>query len=796
MRSHRPSIAGSAALALLASAISPMSAQSPGKELVKPVAPLKASLFPLQDVRLLDSPFKDAMETDRAYLLKLDPDRLLAHMRTNAGLKAKAESYGGWDTGGSGTIGHYLSACALMAASTGDPALRKRVDYIVSQMAECQKAGDGGLYSFEWDAKTWFPELAKGHVIAVSTSAWYSVHKTMAGLRDAYLECGNQQARDVLVRISDWCINVTSRLTDAQWQEMLGAANMQGEFGAPHEILADVYAITGDRKYLQIAERFRHNLIFDPLSRGDASILNSRHANTDIPKFVGYERIYELTGDPVWLDASRNFWNDVTANRSWATGGNSQWEHFFNAKATEKNLTATCGPETCNTYNMLKLTRQLYTLSPSTNYVDFYERALYNSILPSEAPGGGFVYYTPMRPDHYRVFSRPFDAFWCCVGTGMENHGKYGEMIYAHTADRLFVNLFIPSVLQWKERGVTLRQETTFPEQPRTRLSIAVNSPKKLTLSVRCPDWIAGSGFKILINGKAFSVAARPGSYANITRTWKSGDHIDIALPMQVTPATNSATPDYASFYYGPILLAGALGDEGLSHSDFYGGGNNTNITNQLATRWKPLTQSPGLTMSAAKAAAQISPAPGHPLVFTAGDAIAPAGIRLEPLYKLPFQRYSIYWPTRTLYGRWKADERALQAATIDEVLVGNAQSESGHHMASDRSGSGPSGQEPYYFWRDAAGFFAYDLKSLPGQPVALQCAYWGGDKNRTFDIFVDGILLATQSLTGENPSGYVTVKYPIPSSITNGKSHITVRFAPKPGSTAGGVFDCRTMRG
>ena len=375
-----------------------MAAQAQTREKIAPVTPMGAALFPLEDVRLLPGPFQQAQETDRAYLLRLDPDRLLSGMLLSARLTPKAPTYGGWDSGGAGSVGHYLSACSQMAEATGDPAIRRRVDYIVSEMAACQEAEKSGeLSASPWD-RDWFAKLAQGDVQPESTTPWYTTHKTLAGLRDAWLVAGNAQARDVLVRMADWCIATTSNLSDDQFQRMLGAPGTMGEFGGPHEVLADVYAITGDRKYLTLAERFKHAVIFDPLARGDASVLTGQHANTEIPKFVGYERIYELTGDKPWHDASLNFWNDVVSERTWANGGNSQWEHFFAPDEFGAKMQEICGPETCNTYNMLKLTQELYTLQPSARYMDYYERALYNHILPSEAPAAGLSITRPCGP--------------------------------------------------------------------------------------------------------------------------------------------------------------------------------------------------------------------------------------------------------------------------------------------------------------------------------------------------------------------------------------------------------------
>lgn len=780
-----------------------LTANAQAREKIPSTVPLKAALFPLEDVRLLPGPFQAAQETDRAYLLRLEPDRLLAWMRQTAGLTPKAPHYGGWDSGGAGTIGHYLSAIAQMAQATGDPEIRKRVDYVVSELAACQQAsGDGGLYPSQWD-KNWFLKLAQGQVQTMNTTPWYTTHKTLAGLRDAYLLCGNVQAHDTLIKMADWCLMVTSKLTEDQWQQMLGPSDVMGEFGGPHEVLADVYAITGDRKYLQCAEHFRHSRVFDPLERGDASVLNGQHANAQIPKFVGYERIYELSGDPAFHHAALNFWTNVTQERSWANGGDSQWEHFFAPDEFGSKINEVCGPETCNTYNMLKLTRELYTLAPSASYMDYYERALYNHILPSEAPGGGFVYYTPMRPGHYRVYSRPFDAFWCCVGTGMENHGKYGEMIYAHTgANRLFVNLFLPSTLAWKAQGLTLRQDTTFPQQPNTRLALTLAKPRRMTLSIRYPAWVAPNALQIRVNGLPVKVAARPGSYADIARVWETGDKIDVALPMRLRTEALPGDKNYAAFLYGPILLAGPLGTEGLTHDDFFGGGD-FNTSGQLASKAMPLSKVPVLVGTHTQLTAQVVKTPGPTLAFHTKGLAKPGDVALVPFYEVPFQRYALYWPvmSKKAYAEQQQaraeearDAQTLEARTIDRVRIGEADSETAHHLQADQSNIGPAGA-PFTHWRDAKGSFGYDMKVLPDQPVSLRCAYWGSDAGRTFDVKVDGQTVAVQTLSGTRPDEYLPITYAIPPALTQGKTSVTVQFVAAPGNTAGGVFDCRIVR-
>lgn len=767
----------------------------PPRTAVEPVIPLKAAPFALDQVRLLDGPFRDAQETCRAYLLQLDPDRLLAPLWEACGGTPKADPYGGWDAG-SGQLGHYLTACAQMAAATGDSELRVRVEYIASELAGIQKLTGGAVYCTP-AARQWFDALMGGSIEQMFATPWYSVHKTMAGLRDAWLICGSRPARDALIAAGDWCIRATSGLTDDGWQEMLGPPSIQGEHGGPHEVLADIYAITGASKYLTCAQRFRHNYLFEPLARGDASVMDGRHANTQFPKFIGYERIYQLSGEPIWHDAARNFWVDVVTCRSWVNGGNSQNEAFLRPTEFEAKVLDPCGPETCNTYNMLRLTEALYAADPTSAYVDYYERALYNSILPSQAPDGGFVYYTSMRPGHYRVYSRPFDAFWCCVGTGMENHGKYGKMIYAAGRDRLLVNLFIASELRWRAAGLRVRQQTLFPEEPRTPLRLTLDRPRRFTLSIRHPQWAAPHGLTVSVNGQVVPATVGTDGYVDLDREWQTGDTIEVEATLTVHEEMLPGSRNYVAFLYGPVLLAGALGSEGLTREDFYGDGSGA-----LATRALPLSEAPAIVGCSPEVARPRLEIGATQLRFRP-LGVRPAEVTAVPFYSLHHQRYVVYWPllTQEAYAerqaaadRERAEAQGLEMRTIDRVIPGYAPSEVEHHIAWDRSNTGPA-LPPYTSWRDATGWFSYVLRVLPDEPVALWIAYYAGDAGRVFTVSADGVSLATQELTGGRPAEYLHVTYNIPRELTRGKESITVRFDAEPGSLAGGVFDCRVVR-
>ncbi|BCM91042.1 non-reducing end beta-L-arabinofuranosidase [Abditibacteriota bacterium] len=762
------------------------------REEIASVVPQRATFFPLGDVQLLDSPFKAAQETDRKYLLSLDPDRLVAEMRRIAGLPTTAKQYGGWESGGSGIVGHYLSGLSYMVAATGDPQLKQKLDYTVAQIAEAQaKNGDGGLYSYDYDKNVWFAKLKQGTVVKQNVNAWYVMHKTLAGVRDAYLQAGNQQALDVLKKAGDWAVNVTAKLTDEQWQTMLDP-----EHGGPHEVFADLYAITGEKKYLDLAHHFNHEKVIVPLSKSDDSAVFGRHANSELAKFVGYERVYEMSGDKLDGDAARNFWNDVVERHTWANGGNGQWEHFFDpAQFPEKTL-ENCGPESCNTYNMLKLTGKLWSLTPDAKYMDYAEGALLNGILTTQLEGtegeGAFVYYTSMRPNHYRIFSRPFDSFWCCVGTGMENHGKYGEMIYAHAPGKLWVNLFIPSKLTWREQGLTLTQTTKFPEEGRTVLTIGTAKPQQLALSIRVPHWVQGGAFKVSVNGAPQTVTGQPGGYATLTRTWSNGDKVEVAMPMAARVEGLPVGKGYGAVFYGPTLLVGQGDPKNLQHDDFFAGGQPQEVL-QLARKQMPLDTTPTLVGTPQELAARLKPVAGQPLAFSLDAGQNQGAVRFAPFYRTFLERYTVYFPTATTqeFVAQKAERASLLARTLDTVQPGIVASETAHNFKSEKSATNNAN------WRDAGsgGFLSYDLKSDPNVPLDLVLSYWGDDDGRNFDVLVDGQVVGTEALHRESPGKAVNRTYQLPMDLTRGKTKLTLRLQPKDGSTAGGLFGVKLMK-
>ena len=426
--------------------------------------------FSLTDVRLLDGPFRDAMLRDQKYLLALEPDRLLHTFRLNVGLPSSAQPLGGWEEPKcelrGHSLGHYLSALSLMYASTGDARFKRRVDHIVAELAICQDHSVGAGYHEGYLSA--FPESFIDRVEQAKKvwAPWYTLHKIMAGLLDASQLCGNAQALEVLRKNADWVKSRVGKLSSGQMQTSLNC-----EHGGMNEVLANLYAVTGNTNYLALSAAFNHAKVLEPLAHGEDR-LDGIHANTQIPKIIGAAREYELTGDPKYLAVANTFWDSVVLRRSYVIGGHSDREHFFSTNDFASHLSPdTC--ETCNTYNMLKLTRELFALKPDAAKMDFYERALFNHILASQDPETGmFVYFPSLKPGHFKVYSTPEDSFWCCVGTGMENHSKYGETIYFHDANSLFVNLFVASELSWKKKGLVVRQETGFPVSDTTILKI------------------------------------------------------------------------------------------------------------------------------------------------------------------------------------------------------------------------------------------------------------------------------------------------------------------------------------
>ena len=753
-------------------------------------APIKVSPFSLTHVKLLDGPFKHAQELNEKYLLSLEPGRLLHTFRLTADLPTSAKPYGGWENPTcemrGHSVGHYLSGCALAYQSSGNEELKERSAQVVAGMAECQAEFPSGYLSA-------FPEEQIDRVVALEHvwAPWYVLHKIYAGLLDQYLLCGNKQALAVLEKAIGWVDSRLSQLTDDQMQAMLNE-----EHGGMNEILADLYAVTGNAKYVEMAKRFNHRAVLEPAING-VDNLTGLHANTTIPKFIGMARLYKLTGDESWRKGCEFFWNVVTKERSYVIGGNSYDEHF----SPKERLSTFLGlktTETCNTYNMLKLTRQLITWDPKAEYADYYERALYNHILPQQNPEDGMVlYYMPLRPGSVRLsrsdntaeyaeypftrFGTPENSFWCCTGTGMESHSKYGESVYFHSDSDLYVNLFMATELAWKEKGITVRQETKFPDEHRTKLTIGAVKPVKMAIHIRYPYW-ATTDSELKINGEKQNIATEPGNYITMEREWKTGDTIELVMPFRLRFEAFRDDENKAAVMYGPLVMCA------------------------WTTKYNPVSLVRGDKNEVLKA---LQPGAAGPNTFT-----APASIFLTsfektdgettfvPFYQEHRKPYTVYWDIRD-EARWAATEAEMKAEKDRQrILIARRvdgleffdQAERDHNFQGEKTTAGDhSGRR----WRhcDPGGWFQYDIKVLSDQPQVLRCSYWGSNTGSEFEILVDGQKIATEKLTGEKPGEFFDREYPIPGDLLKGKEQVTVRFQPVGQSRAGGVFGCYVMK-
>ncbi len=595
--------------------------------------------FDLQDIKLLDSRFKQNMEREQQWLMSIGVGRLLHSFRNNAGVFSATE--GGYDAGiklagwespdcdlRGHTTGHILSGLALMYGSTGDDKYKLRGDSIVAGLAVVQDAlkQDGYLSAY---AQGLIDRNIAGKPV---WAPWYTLHKIFSGLIDQYLYSNNQQALDVATKMADWAFKKLQPLSTEQRTKML-----RNEFGGINESFYNLYAITGKQEYKWLGVFFYHNETLDPLKEGK-DILNTKHANTYIPKLLGLTREYEIEGTGDAESVASFFWNTVINHHSFATGSNSDKEHFFKPDSQSSHLTGFTG-ESCNTYNMLKLTRHLFSHSGDIKYAEYYEKALYNHILGQQDPATGMIsYFLPMLPGAHKVYSTPDSSFWCCVGSGFENQAKYGEAIYYHTQNDLFINLFIPSELSWNEKGIKIIQQTNFPESGKMQFKIQSAALVSFGLNIRYPLW-ATAGAMVKVNGKKISVRNTPGSYITINRKWKNGDIVEANFPMALHVIPTNDNRNKVAIAYGPIVLAGEMGTEGFKDRAPY---SNPRLHNDYYTYSYnvPAGISTLLQLDKNKLTDAIKPVAGQLLTFKT----VKEGVVLRPLYDIHRERYVVYW--------------------------------------------------------------------------------------------------------------------------------------------------------
>lgn len=756
--------------------------------MIKDVIKMKAHSFDLNKVKILGGPFKHAMDLNKEYILALEPDRLLARFRKYAGLKPRAPQYEGWEAMSlSGhTLGHYLSACSMLYAHYEDQRFKDRAYYVIDELEICQNAHGDGYVSGIPEAKETFEEVRKGNIISKGfdlNGIWaplYTIHKLFAGLRDVRRWIGNDKSLNISIKLADWLHYIISPLSDEQMQEL-----MVCEYGGITEVLVDLYSETGNVKYLKLAQRFWHKHILDPLANKEDKLAGN-HANTQIPKIIGLAREYEVTGKDKLKEISEFFWERVVNHHSYVTGGHSNEEYFGNPDELSERL----GPnttETCNTYNMLKLTNHLFKWSSSAIYSDYYERALFNHILASQDPDeGGVTYFLSLDMGGYKTYNGKFNHFTCCVGTGMENHASYNNSIYFHSDDHLFVNQFIHSSLSWDEKGVEIIQETNFPESNKSSLQIKCNEDQEFTLNIRYPYW-AEKGIHIKINGEEISHTQEPGSYVQIRRIWKNNDHIEIRIPMTLRLESMPDKNDRVAIMYGPLVLAGELGPL-----------NDPEATDYMYT--------PVMIPDDNDVSDWIQPVMDKPNTFKTVGVGHPRDVILYPFYKMHDRMYSVYWDIFT-QDEWKEREadylnarkqlNIIEKSTIDYAQPGEMQPERDHNFDGENtrvvSLQSRGGRTAY-----GNGWFSFDMKVESETDLMLVLTYAKEIQRlegEGFDILIDGQLLENEPKKGFNETArFYNVNYKIPKEYYENKNSITIKFKAHPNGRVRRIFGIRIV--
>ncbi len=766
---------------------------------------LYPDMFALSDVQLLDGVLKDRQDLNIETLMSYDVDRLLAPFYEEAGMRPKASKFPNWAGLDGHVLGHYLSALAMHYADNDDVQVKERIEYILKELKTIQDQNSKdnnfkGYISGVPNGKKMWLSMKSGNAGAQNGYwvPWYNIHKLYAGLRDAYVYAGYEQAKTMFLALCDWGITITNGLNDSKMQQMLGT-----EHGGMPEVYADAYKLTKDEKYLNAAKKWSHQWLLNPMSQGNDNLTNV-HANTQVPKVVGFARIAELSGDEKYKKGSDFFWQTVVNKRSIAIGGNSISEHFPALNNHKKFVEEREGPESCNTYNMLKLTERLFNIKHDAHYTDFYERALFNHILSTIHPKhGGYVYFTPARPRHYRVYSKVNAGMWCCVGSGMENPAKYNQFIYTKDKDALYVNLFVASMLNWKDKSVKIKQETAFPKGESSKFTITGSG--EFDMQIRHPYWVKEGEFKVIVNGDTVVKKSTPSSYVSAGKSWKSGDVVEVLYPMYTHVEDLPGVSDYVALLHGPIVLSAKTGTanlNGLVADD----GRWSHIASGAL---ESLDQAPMLASKKEDIPSKVEPVKGEPLHFKAPYLFAKqkdASLLLEPFYEVHDARYMMYWMVLTdpsILDRLEKEQKealALDEKTVDKVSPGEQQPEVDHKMEEKNSTKGTANGE---FYRDAGkcsggdgGLISYEFETNSEDSLSLMVRYWGNEGcTREFDITIDGEKLATENISGKwKKDEFVNVTYPIPDKMVKGKKVVRIAFSATSGMV-GGIYSIRLLR-
>jgi DUF1680 family protein len=750
-------------------------------------------------VRLTGGPLKHAQDLDAQYLLKLEPDRMLAGYRLRADLPAKAEGYGGWDSPKGKQLtghiaGHYLSAVSFMYAATGDARFKERVDYLVKELKEAQdKRGNGYLGALAdsqgTDGAVIFERVGQGNIRSGGFdlnglwSPWYTLHKTYAGLRDAYRYAGNRTALELEIKFASWAEGILSKLNDEQLQKMLNT-----EFGGMPEVLADLYADTADKRWLALSHKFDHRAVLDPLARHEDR-LAGQHGNTQVPKLLGSLERYACAGDEPDGEAARFFWEEVAHHHSFATGGHGKDEYFGPPDKLSDRIDGRTA-ETCNVYNMLKYTRRLFALRPEVSYADFLERALFNHILASIDPEDGRTcYMVPVGRGVQHEYQEMFQSFTCCVGSGMESHALHGDGIYYESGDKFWINLYAPSTADWKSAAVKIALETDFPEGESATIKLTAESPKAFTLALRRPDW-AGDGFTVKVNNQTVSDLPKPGSYVELKHTWKNGDVLALTLPKRLRLEPLPDNERRVAILWGPLVLAGDLGPEA------------ERSRGRAARAAQPKV--PVFVTNNRPVDKWLKPVSGRPGHFRTEGVGRENEVDFQPFYQLHRRTYGIYWDIFTPaewskqqaeYAAEQERQRKLEAATVAYAQPGEMQPErdfnyQGPEDAAVERVLGRAG-------RRGRSWFSFDLPVEPAHPMTLVVTYYSGERRRraTFEILVNGQRIAAQEVKAASPTRFYDVEYSLPAELVKDHEKATVRFQATDGNEIATVFGLRMIR-
>ena len=757
---------------------------------------IKVHPLPMNAVRLTGGPLKVSQDLDAKYLLELEPDRMMAYLRERAGLQPKAKPYGGWDGAGrqlTGHIaGHYLSAVSLMYAATGDERFKERANYMVDQLKEVQDArGDGYIGALadskNVDGKVHFEELCQGVIRSGGFdlnglwSPWYVEHKIFAGLRDAYRYTGNKRALDVEVKFAGWADGIVSKLDDEQDQKMLAT-----EFGGMNEVAADLYLDTGDPRWLALSNKFEHRAMIDPLAAGE-DVLPGHHANTQVPKMLGSLTKYVYTGDQTDYKAASYFWDEVALHHSFVTGGHGKNEYFGQPDKLNDMVDGRTA-ESCDVYNMLKMSHELFSVDPEIRYADYNERAIFNHVLASQDPNDDRVcYMVPVGRGVQHEYQDPFEDFTCCVGSGMENHALHGYGIYYESPEKLWVTLYAPTTANWDAEGVKLEMTTDFPigEAASLKLMEAPSAGKKFTVALRRPYW-AGAGFSVKVNGKAVKDLPAADSYVEITRTWKKGDTLALVLPKTLRTEALPDNPKRLAVMWGPLALAGDLGPE------------------QHGREWRANREYAPALVTASPVADWLKPVAGKPGNFKTANVGLKEDITFVPFYELPERRYAIYWDVFTP-AEWKAKSEAyseeqekqkkLEEATVAFAQPGQMQTERDFNEQGEDTSPVQLQQR---YGRRGTKWFSFDLPVDSTHPMTMVVTYSNDGRKRSFDVLVDRKKVGEQQMdrrTPEQDVKFFDVEYAIPAELVQGKNKVTVRFEATNGNDIAGVFGIRMVK-